>query len=1006
MWRFLPEVRGGERERVFLFAGTCAGINLAQTVGLAGAEAILLGRLGAAALPPVFVLAALVTVVGMLAYSAVVGTARNDRLMVTLLGLAAGVMAVGFALVRLPFAWAPPALLCAWFLAQAVLMNHLFTFATDYFDTLASKRVVPLLAVGGSVGGALGGAGAAITAGAAPPEVLVAVWALLLAATALFVVAFRGRLARWRALALDEADEASFQGIVVAWRYARRSKLSRWLTASVLAMIVALFVSQYLYSEIFVRSFGSTEALAIFLGVYLAASNLLELAVELAVAPWLIRRYGVASANVAHAVTTLASFLALALNFRLTSAIGARLNREMLDNALSQPIRHLVYNALPLRVRGRMRAFLEGIVLYSGMAAAGVILLAVPAPDPRLLAAVGALVTLVYLAATLRARGAYLEALVDQLREGSLDFSDVGEGLSAAELSRLGALWSDLLATEGSAAAAAELAPHLAARGVIDPLERGTAHPDAGVRRACVTALAKAAGPRPTEILRAALADADAEVRRLALVGLGAALEPADLERGLADPDPVVRATAAARHGAAGAAMLAAMVGANNADEAQAALDALPAAWASHASPRLADPDARVRAAALRALARSGQRDLIRAEALAAALEDREPDVRRAAVEAADALLGEEACAHLAARLDDSVWAVRRCAADALARRGERGVAAAQTHLSGRPWTAAAAARAVAGSGTATGRTALARALRRRVDSAWENALALRALGAERDETLAGLAAAQADALVRDVRVAFRLLRQLEGAQAVSQLERALRLGTPRRRGDALEVLSNLGDRQAAGRLALLLEPVPLGEKRLAFTPGAPAHAGAVLERARQAEDRWVRMAASEAAGDVPPEERLLDRLLALRRIPLFAQLSLDQLESVNRAMQVEHYTRGEVVVREGERGDKLFLLLEGEVEIWAGWGSESPVLLNRLSPVSSFGERAVLNDEVRTATAVTAHDSLLASLDGERMKELIRRMPDISFAIFRELIDRARVAEERLRRLSREEPA
>jgi hypothetical protein len=209
VWRFLPEVRGDERARVLFFAGIAAGINLAQTVGLAGTEAILLGRLGAAALPPTFVLAALVTVAGMLAYSAVVGATRNDRLMAALLALGGAALALGFGAVRLPWAWVPPALLCAWFLAQAVLLNHLFTFAADHFDTLASKRVVPLLALGGSVGGAIGGALAALTARVAPSEVLVAAWALLLAATALWVLAFHASLGRWRAVALDEGDDTS-----------------------------------------------------------------------------------------------------------------------------------------------------------------------------------------------------------------------------------------------------------------------------------------------------------------------------------------------------------------------------------------------------------------------------------------------------------------------------------------------------------------------------------------------------------------------------------------------------------------------------------------------------------------------------------------------------------------------------------------------------------------------------------------------------------------------------
>ena len=54
----------------------------------------------------------------------------------------------------------------------------------------------------------------------------------------------------------------------------------------------------------------------------------------------------------------------------------ARASRELLDNALAVPVRTLAGNALPQRFRSRVRAFLEGIVVYSGMSLAGAVLLA------------------------------------------------------------------------------------------------------------------------------------------------------------------------------------------------------------------------------------------------------------------------------------------------------------------------------------------------------------------------------------------------------------------------------------------------------------------------------------------------------------------------------------------------------------------------------------------------------------------------------------------------------
>ncbi len=139
-----------------------------------------------------------------------------------------------------------------------------------------------------------------------------------------------------------------------------------------------------------------------------------------------------------------------------------------------------------------------------------------------------------------------------------------------------------------------------------------------------------------------------------------------------------------------------------------------------------------------------------------------------------------------------------------------------------------------------------------------------------------------------------------------------------------------------------------------------------------------------------------MERLLALRQVPLFAHLSLDQLEVIHRAMKTVQYVEGEVIVCEGEPGTELFVLLDGEVEVYRGRGSSQPTLLNTLQPVSSFGEIAILGGERRSASAVASRDSTLLSLGGERIKELILQMPEISFEIFRSLIARIRVAEQR----------
>ncbi|HVH06785.1 MAG TPA: hypothetical protein VNE71_12380, partial [Myxococcota bacterium] len=141
--RIFPALRPSEAPRFGFFLALMALVSFAQTVGLVGAESIFLARRGSAELPAAFVIAACATVVVSLAYSAIVGRVRNDALFSAMLlggGLA---LAAGAVAAERGAALAPLALLTGYFATQAVFLYHFWTFAGDYFDTLASKRLFP-----------------------------------------------------------------------------------------------------------------------------------------------------------------------------------------------------------------------------------------------------------------------------------------------------------------------------------------------------------------------------------------------------------------------------------------------------------------------------------------------------------------------------------------------------------------------------------------------------------------------------------------------------------------------------------------------------------------------------------------------------------------------------------------------------------------------------------------------------------------------------------------------
>jgi len=138
-----------------------------------------------------------------------------------------------------------------------------------------------------------------------------------------------------------------------------------------------------------------------------------------------------------------------------------------------------------------------------------------------------------------------------------------------------------------------------------------------------------------------------------------------------------------------------------------------------------------------------------------------------------------------------------------------------------------------------------------------------------------------------------------------------------------------------------------------------------------------------------------MERLLALKEIPLFHNLSLDQLEAVHQITREVEYLPGEVILKQGERGDELYLLIEGRVRIFTNYGQPNEDEKPEQRAVSSFGEMAVLHDGTRTATVVAADRSHLLRLDGNSLRELLTQMPEISFEMFRVLVERVRTAED-----------
>ena len=117
-----------------------------------------------------------------------------------------------------------------------------------------------------------------------------------------------------------------------------------------------------------------------------------------------------------------------------------------------------------------------------------------------------------------------------------------------------------------------------------------------------------------------------------------------------------------------------------------------------------------------------------------------------------------------------------------------------------------------------------------------------------------------------------------------------------------------------------------------------------------------------------------LSRVGILRDLPTtaFAQL-------IDRCKKVP-YRKGENIVNQGELGNHFFILLNGQVEVWAE-GKPEPVALLKASAV--FGEISLLTDAPRNATVrVSSDDAEVLAISRDDFKELIEQHPAVHFGL------------------------
>lgn len=130
--------------------------------------------------------------------------------------------------------------------------------------------------------------------------------------------------------------------------------------------------------------------------------------------------------------------------------------------------------------------------------------------------------------------------------------------------------------------------------------------------------------------------------------------------------------------------------------------------------------------------------------------------------------------------------------------------------------------------------------------------------------------------------------------------------------------------------------------------------------------------------------------LAKLKQIPLFNEIKEndEQIAEFRSICGTRSVATGEVIIKEGERGSEMFIMLKGRVAIrrQTRAGDDYTVVNLRAEDNVFFGEMALIDDDTRSATIVAAEESEFLVITKEDFLRLGQSSPNIVLPITREI--------------------
>ncbi|MCK6548690.1 HEAT repeat domain-containing protein [Myxococcota bacterium] len=631
-------IRPGEARRVGLMFLYLMGVVSTFIVGRTVRDTLFLSRYELSKLPLMYIAVAFSVSAASYVYSRVADRLRRDQLVERSLTTFAAVVLAFWALLATNLAgdWIYPLLYVVIEIVGAISIIQFWTFANDIFSSREAKRLFGIIGAGGVISNVTCGFAIGYVVPWIGAENLLVLCAVLLGAC---VFAVRG-IARLAKAELEQAVKkpkgkskiglAADSGTVLGSRHLK-------LIAGIVAVtFLTVSIIDYQFKVIAKATYTEAE-LAAYFGYFYGFTGIISSLIQFFGTSRLLERRGIVVALSVLPIGLFAGVLAMLLPVPLLAAATlAKAAENIFRYTVNDASTQLLYVPVPSHQRARAKAFIDGILKPVSIGVAGLILVGLGKLIPKEsfavdLAYIDLAMLCAWIAMVVAIRREYVKSLIDTLHSRRLDletsWSAINDDSTVKMLKK-----SLLSSTDDQVIHALELVPVTEADFRVE-LSQLLAHASKEVRIRALRILATRSTNADAEVVRPLLQSSDREVRAAAIGALCAiAREDAirDVAPHLSDPDPRVRAAsviALIRHGGLDGVLTAA-------ETLKALLDG---------------EDTEVRIEGARVLAEIKVKSFY--HPLLRLLEDDDPRVRLAAVEAAGAMQSPELAPKLVEQL-------------------------------------------------------------------------------------------------------------------------------------------------------------------------------------------------------------------------------------------------------------------------------------------------------------------------------------------------------------------